>query len=67
MKNSKAINTVAAMTILETVDLAPALKFTAVLENEPANICQTRRPTHLASFQKITVILIIMITCCDIA
>lgn len=44
MKNSKAMNTVAAMTMLETVDLAPALKFTAVREKEPAitSVRQTR-------------------------
>jgi hypothetical protein len=35
MNNSKAMTTVMDMTMFETVDLAPALKFTAVLENEP--------------------------------
>jgi hypothetical protein len=54
MNNSKAISTVTAMTILETVDLAPALKLTAVRENEPANVRQTHCPAYFVSCQNIT-------------
>jgi hypothetical protein len=63
MKNSKTMNTMTAMTMLETVDLAPALKFAVAREKEPvnlkftvarekesANVFQTRCPTYFGSF-----------------
>jgi hypothetical protein len=50
MNNSKAINTVIDMTMFDIVDLAPALKFTAVRENEPAKTFVRHSITNIFCF-----------------
>jgi hypothetical protein len=56
------------MMMFDIVDLAPALKFTAVRENEPAKQLSDITANIFCFFQKIAAEAPVrMITCCDIA